>query len=85
MENKHKTSRLSIEMPVNEHKKLKTMAALNGMSVKNLVLSCLYDHLLSSNVPNVETIKEFEETDKGEGIITCSDIDDLFTKLKIDK
>ena len=55
-------SRLSIEMPTNMHKQLKTMAALNGISVTELVLYCLRDHLLSSHVPNKETLAAFEES-----------------------
>lgn len=76
-------SRLSIEMPANQHKQLKTIAALNGVTVKELVLSCLNTHILSSNVPNKETLKAFEETDRGEGLITCKDIGDLFEKLDL--
>lgn len=79
------TSRISIEVPIKIHKQLKTMAALNGLTVKDLVLSCLNEHLLSNNVPNEETIKAFKETDKGNGLITCEDAIDLFEKLGIDK
>jgi len=79
------TSRLSIEVPTKIHKQLKTMAALNGLTVKDLVLSCLNEHLFSSNNPNKETLKAFEETDKGKGLITCKDVSDLFEKLGFDE
>lgn len=52
-------------MPFEEHKKLKTMAAFMGVSLKDLVLNCLRDHLLSDNEPNDETLKAFKETDEG--------------------
>lgn len=85
MPREHKTSRLSIEVPAYMHKQLKTMAALNGVSVKELVISCLDEHLLSSNIPNEETLQAFEETDKGEGLITCKDVGDLFDKLGLNE
>ena len=61
------------------------MAALNGVSVKQLVLSCLSEHLFSPNIPNQETLKAFEESDRGEGIITCKDVGDLFDKLGLNE
>ena len=75
------TSRLSIEVPTKTHKQIKTIAALNGLTVKDFVLSCLNEVLFSSNNLNKETLKAFEETDKGKGLITCKDVGDLFEKL----
>lgn len=82
---KEQTTRLSIELPTKTHKQLKTIAALNGISLKELILSCLDEHLLSTNVPNEETTRVFEETDRGEGLITCKDVDDLFEKLGLNE
>ena len=56
-------SRLTFELPVVDHKKLKAIAALAGISLKDLVLDCLKQNLLGENIPNDETIKVFRETE----------------------
>lgn len=77
----HDHARMTIDMPFEEHKKLKAMAAFMGVSLKELVLNCLRDHLLSYNKPNDETLKAFEETDAGKGLDRCKDFDDFVDKL----
>ena len=77
----HDQTRMTIDMPYEEHKRLKAMAAFMGMPLKELVLSCLRDHLLSKNKPNKETLKAFKETDKGQGLMQCDDFDDFVKKL----
>ena len=34
-------------------------------------------------IPNEETMRAIEETEKGVGIVKCKDIDDLFDKLEL--
>ena len=41
-------ARMTIDMPFEEHKKLKAIAAFMGVSLKDLVLNCLRDHLQAS-------------------------------------
>lgn len=77
----HDSARMTLDVPINEHKKLKAMAAFMGMSLKDLVLSCLRDHLLSENTPNEETLKAFKETDEGKGLVNCEDFNDFVKKL----
>lgn len=74
-------ARMTIDMPFNEHKKLKAMAAFFGVSLKELVLLCLRDNLL--NEPNEETLQAFKETDEGKGLVRCKDFDDFIEKLEI--
>ena len=74
-------TRMTIDMPLEDHKKLKAMAAFMGVSLKELVLSCLRDNLLSNNKPNAETLKAFKETDEGKDLIHCDDFDDFAQKL----
>ncbi len=64
----HDHARMTIDMPYDEHKRLKAMAAFMGVSLKVLVLSCLRDHLLSDNKSNKETLNAFKETDEGQGL-----------------
>ncbi len=72
-------ARMTIDMPSEEHKKLKAMAAFFGISLKDLVLSCLRDHLL--NEPNEETLQSFKKTDEGKGLIRCEDFNNFIEKL----
>ncbi len=74
-------ARMTIDMPFDEHKKLKAMAAFFGMSLKDLVLSCLRDRLL--NEPNEKTLKAFKDTDEGNGLVRCKDFNDFVDKLGI--
>jgi hypothetical protein len=72
---------MTIDMSSKEHKRLKAMAAFMGISLRELVLSCLRSHLLSENNPNEETIKAFKETDEGKDLIRCDDFEDFIKKL----
>ncbi|MBA3816598.1 MAG: hypothetical protein H0X29_08790 [Parachlamydiaceae bacterium] len=74
-------TRMTIDMPINEHKQLKAMAAFMGVSLKDLVLSCVRDHLFSQNKPNEETLKAFKETEEGIGLVKCYNFDDFIAKL----
>lgn len=75
------STRLTFELPAVDHKKLKAIAALAGVSLKDLILECLNEHLLSGNVPNEETIRVFKETDAGKNLIHYKNADDLIEKL----
>ncbi|MBA3723247.1 MAG: hypothetical protein H0W88_12715 [Parachlamydiaceae bacterium] len=81
MSSHHDHARMTIDMPFEEHKKLKTMAAFMGMSLKDLVLNCLRDNLLSDNEPNAKTLKAFKETEAGKDLVRCKDFGDFIEKL----
>ena len=38
---------------------------------------------LELKIPNAETQKTFEETDRGEGLVKCKEVDDLFNRLGV--
>lgn len=76
-------TRMTIDMPIHEHKQLKAMAAFLGVSLKELVLSCVRDHLLSKNEPNEETLKAFKETEAGVNLVHCDNFDDFVAKLRL--
>lgn len=73
--------RLSLEVSPLLHKKLKTMAAIQGVTVKDLVVNCLDQHLFVANELNEETLKAFKETDLGKGLVHCKDIHELLDQL----
>lgn len=74
---------MTVDMPLEEHKRLKAMAAFMGVSLKDLVLNCLRDNLLSDNKPNKKTLKAFKETDQGKGLVHCKDFNDFIDKLRL--
>ena len=74
-------TRLTFELPAVDHKKLKAIAALAGVSLKDLILTCLKENLLSENVPNEETVRVFKETDEGKNVVHYKNADDLIDKL----
>jgi len=74
-------TRLTFELPTIDHKKLKAIAALAGVSMKDLILSCLKENLLSEDVPNEETIKVFKETDAGKNLIHFKNAGEMIDKL----
>lgn len=74
-------ARMTLDIPVMEHKQLKAMAAFFGISLKDLVLGCIRENLISQNKPNEETLKAFKETDEGKNLVRCKDFDDFVEKL----
>lgn len=74
-------TRLTFELPVIDHKNLKAIAALAGVSLKDLIFGCLKEHLLSENVPNEETLRVFKETEEGKNLIHFKSVDDLIDTL----
>ncbi len=74
-------TRLTFELPAVDHKKLKAIAALSGISLKVLILTCLQENLLSENVPNDETIKVFKDTDERKNLVHYKNANDLIDKL----
>lgn len=73
----HDLTRLTFELPAVDHKKLKAIAALAGISLKELILTCLNDNLLSENIPNEETAKVFKATDERKNLIQFKNVNDL--------
>lgn len=74
-------TRLTFELPAVDHKKLKAIAALSGVSLKDLIFECLKENLLSEDIPNKETLRVFKETDEGKNLVHYKNADDLIDKL----
>ncbi len=74
-------SRITIDMPKIDHKKLKAISALLGKSMRELVVESIREHLYK--YPNKETLKAIENVEKGKDLTKAKDIKDLFKKLGI--
>ena len=78
---KNNFSRMTIDLPVEDHKRLKTLAAILGKSMRELVSEWIHGNLYSENTPNSETMKAIENVEKGLNLIECEDEADFYRKL----
>ncbi len=78
-----KLTRLSIDVPMREHKRLKMTATYYGLSIRDYVLQCVREHLKAdtAKVLNTTTQKTFQATDQGQDVLEAKDVADLFEKL----
>lgn len=83
MSTKGYLSRMTIDFPKEDHKRLKTFAAISGKSMREIIVEWVHEHLYGPHSPNAETLKAIEQVEKGENLVQCKDIDDLFKKMDI--
>lgn len=83
MTTKSHLSRMTIDIPQEDHKRLKALAAVFGKSMREIVIEWIHEHLYSSNTPNAETLNAMKQIEHGENLIESKDIDDMFKKLGI--
>ena len=76
-------SRMTLDIPEEDHKRLKAMAAILGKSMREIVANWIHEHLYSANMPNKETLKAIESIEKGRDLIEADNAEDLFRKLGI--
>lgn len=74
-------TRVTVDFPQEEHKRLKAVAALLGVSMQEYIIGCVEEKLYSENIPNAKTLKVFRETEEGRGLNACKNVDDLIKKL----
>lgn len=80
---KKNMSRMTIDVPDEDHKRLKALAAVLGKSMREIITEWIHDKLYSTNTPNAETLDAIKQIEQGENLIESADIDDLFRKLGI--
>ncbi len=79
----HDCTRISIDIPNEEHRKLKAIAALRGVSMKQIILESVNREIYSDNVPNEKTMKTFRESDQDKNVKYYKDLNDLRSQLGI--
>ena len=57
-------TRVTVDFPRNEHRRLKAVAALSGVSMQQYIIGCVEEKLYSENIPNAKTRKVFKKTDE---------------------
>jgi hypothetical protein len=83
MNTKNELSRITIDIPKIDHKKLKAIAALTGKSMREIVTQSIEELLKKTKVLNKETRKAIEDIEKGKGLTKAANAADLFKKLGI--
>lgn len=76
-------SRMTLDVPEEDHRRLKALAAVLGKSMREIIVEWIHDHLYSTNTPNAETLKAIKQIENGENLIESENMDDLFKKLGI--
>jgi len=76
-------SRITIDIPREDHKRLKSLAAILGKSMREIVIESIEERLLSANFPNEETLKAIKNVEQKKGMLKAKDAGDLFKKLGI--
>lgn len=83
MNPKTELSRITIDIPTKDHKRLKAMAALLGKSMRELVIISIEEHLHKVDIPNKKTLKAMKDIAQGKDLVKAKDAQDLFKKLGI--
>ena len=84
MSSKTEMSRITVDIPKETHKKLKTHAALLGKSMRSIILDALElseECILSDHYPNKETLKTIANIEKGKNLEEVKNLKNLFKKL----
>lgn len=76
-------ARMTIDLPAEDHKRLKALAAVLGKSMREIVSDWIHGNLYSENVPNAETLKAIENIEKRKDLIESKDAEELFRRLGI--
>lgn len=71
MSTQEQLSRITIDLPKEEHKRLKRLAIDLDKSMKELVLEAIrsLEYCPKSHIPNQETLEAIKEIEKGENLI----------------
>lgn len=83
MSTRNTMSRMTIDIPAEDHRRLKALAAVLDKSMRELVADWIHGNLYADNTPNAKTLKAIESFEKGKGIVQAKDAKDLFKKLDI--
>jgi hypothetical protein len=78
---KRKKTRITVDFPQDEHKRLKAIAALQGVTLQDLIIECVNEKM---HKPNAKTIEVIRQAERGEGLVECKDLEDFIKKMGVD-
>lgn len=77
-----KTTRMSIDVSIKDHKRIKVLAAAEGISLREFVIECINEKIHPARTPNKATRKAMEEARKGK-TIKAKNFNDICKQLGI--
>ncbi len=77
-----RTTRMSIDVLLKDHKRIKVLAAAEGATLREFVIECIHERIYPEKRPNKKTIKAMEDSRKGK-TVKAEDFDDLCKQLGI--
>ncbi|HLC07068.1 MAG TPA: hypothetical protein VJJ26_02675 [Candidatus Babeliales bacterium] len=83
MNSKKELSRITIDIPMADHKRLKALAAILGKSMRDIVVDLITDYLHKVKIPNKTTLGIIADIEEGKDWIHAEEAQDLFKKLGI--
>ncbi len=78
-----RTIRMSIDVPVNDHKRIKALATIKGVTIKEFVIECVHERIYPENIPNSTTKKAIEDIRKKRKLKNAKNVNELFKELSI--
>jgi hypothetical protein len=77
-----KTTRMSIDIPVKDHKRIKVLASAEGVTLKDFVIDCIREKIHPEKKPNAKTRKAMSDARKGK-TTKAKNLEDLYEQLGI--
>ena len=77
-----KTTRMSIDVPQKDHKRIKILAAAEGLTIKTFVIECIHEQIYPEKRPNKKTRAAIKHARKGK-TTKAKDFDDICKQLGI--
>lgn len=74
-------TRVTVDFPLAEHRHLKAVSALMGVSMQEYIIECVEEKLYSKNIPNAKTRKTIEDLENGIGVKKAKNVKDLKKQL----
>jgi ribosomal 50S subunit-associated protein YjgA (DUF615 family) len=78
MSTKTELSRITVNISKVAHKRLKALAAILGISMRELVIESIQARLDRSKIANKETLKAIENIESRKGLVVVESPEDLF-------
>lgn len=82
MKQTHKFTRMSIDIPLKDHRRIKILAAAEGVSLKDFVIEYIHEKINPEKKPNAKTRKAMKEAEKGR-VFKAKTLADLYEDLGI--
>jgi ribosomal 50S subunit-associated protein YjgA (DUF615 family) len=83
MDGKKELSRITIDIPLANHRRLKALAAILGKSMRDIVVDSIEQHLEKIKVPNKKTLEAIANIEAKKDLVEAKSIEDIFKKLGI--